>query len=262
MPSRARRLYFAYGSNLSLKQMAARCPESYYIGRAVLPDYRWQINQRGFANVIACPGFAVHGLVYELNDDDEARLDRSEGTASGAYAKALLGVVLHPAPRGWQLKTTTAAAEGGLRGWPGGDAERSARVVEGVLVYLSEQFVRRGSPRDEYVDRMNTGMRDAVMLGVPEAYFENVVRASIPDRPVLRRVPTPRVRELPRRPPSRAQSVGERDRVRSVSVEERDRGVWEREELRRRSWTPNFMARLYSGFAEGGDRAYRSERPY
>uniref|UniRef100_A0A0D2Y0V7 gamma-glutamylcyclotransferase n=1 Tax=Fusarium oxysporum (strain Fo5176) TaxID=660025 RepID=A0A0D2Y0V7_FUSOF len=58
-------LYFAYGSNLWLQQMASRCPESYYVGRAVLLDHRWQINSRGFANVIPCSGYNVHGLVYQ-----------------------------------------------------------------------------------------------------------------------------------------------------------------------------------------------------
>ncbi|KAK4151971.1 hypothetical protein C8A00DRAFT_16657 [Chaetomidium leptoderma] len=283
MSPRAPRLYFAYGSNLSLTQMATRCPGSYYIGRAVLPDHRWQINQRGYANVVACPGFTVHGLVYELNngdgndnnnnnDDDETRLDRSEGVHSGAYTKALLSVVLYPAPAAAQRRTRVVAKEGllfngsGSGGADGGERRRTASLQERVLVYLSEQFVRPGLPRDEYVDRMNRGIRDAVMMGVPEAYFENVVRASIPDRPP----PPP--------PPSRAQSVGrtrERPRPRSVSVsveEERDPPgvVWGREDPRRRSWTPNVLGWQYSGYVGGGRqvedrglyRIYHAERPY
>ena len=226
-----RRLYFAYGSNLSLAQMAKRCPASYYVGRAVLPDYRWQINQRGYANVVACPGSSVHGLVFQLGNDgdDEAHLDRSEGVRIGAKTKANLRVVLYTAPDGLQLKTRRVVQEGLLR-QPSREREWPPRFETDVLVYLSERFVRQGNPRDEYVDRMNTGVRDAVVLGVPEAYFDNAVRASVPRRPlpVVRRPTTPR-----------AQSAGWRDRPRPEAAEEGGypRG-WGRD-CRIRLWTPN-----------------------
>ncbi|KAK4130880.1 hypothetical protein BT67DRAFT_351019, partial [Trichocladium antarcticum] len=199
-------LYFAYGSNLALGQMAARCPGSSYVGRAVLPDYRWQINERGYANILPAAGSSVHGLVFELggldpssasasasasasSSSDEARLDRSEGVHSGAYAKALCAVVLYPARRA--VKTERAAARmeregdlvaGGIGGGGGGGGgwEGFPRVEEDVLVYLSDEFVRPGRPRDEYVDRMNDGVRDAVEMGVPAAYFTNVVREWVP----------------------------------------------------------------------------------
>ena len=85
-PPRAQTLYFAYGSNLGLEQMAKRCPESRYIGHARLPDFRWQINERGYANVVPEPGGYVEGLCYLLSPEDEARLDRSEGVPA-AYEK-------------------------------------------------------------------------------------------------------------------------------------------------------------------------------
>lgn len=89
-------LYFAYGSNLSLDQMRVRCPHSRYIGRARLPDYRWQINQRGFANVVPEPGSFVEGLCYILTFTDEARLDRNEGVPV-AYEKIYKEVEVFPA---------------------------------------------------------------------------------------------------------------------------------------------------------------------
>lgn len=88
---RSERLYFAFGSNMHLGQMAKRCPESRYIGTAKLHDYRFQINQRGFANVLPSPGDCVEGLVYLLNLTDEARLDKSEGVPT-AYQKCDLAV--------------------------------------------------------------------------------------------------------------------------------------------------------------------------
>lgn len=232
------RLYFAYGSNLALAQMASRCPASYYIGRAVLPDYQWQINERGYANVIARPGYSVHGLVYELLGDDEARLDRSEGVSSGAYAKALRTVMLHPAPLGAQVKTKKAVKEGLELG---GRPERPARLERNVLVYLSEVYVTWGRPREEYIDRMNNGLRDAMALGVPSAYFENAVRVSIPEPLMPRQAPAAWVGELSRRPPSRAQIVtGRSGRARSVSACDGSRSwVWESGDPRRQSWTPS-----------------------
>ncbi|KAH6849762.1 hypothetical protein B0I37DRAFT_96225 [Chaetomium sp. MPI-CAGE-AT-0009] len=192
------RLYFAYGSNLWLEQMATRCPSSYFIGRAILPDYRWQINERGVANVIPCPGRSVHGLVYELGGaDDERRLDRSEGVRTGAYAKAALPVVLHEAAPALQLRVPTMVQTGGAAATvaaarrrtailgverPSRLAEQPARLQPGVLVYLSEAYVQEGDPRDEYIDRMNRAMADAVTMGVPAEFFRNAVRQYIPDR--------------------------------------------------------------------------------
>ncbi|KAL6719421.1 hypothetical protein ACLMJK_003661 [Lecanora helva] len=66
--------------------MAERCPESRYIGTANLESYRFQINERGFANVVYSYGHHVEGLVYLLSRTDEERLDRTEGVPT-AYQK-------------------------------------------------------------------------------------------------------------------------------------------------------------------------------
>lgn len=92
---RSRSLYFAYGSNLQLKQMAKRCPDSQFQGRARLHNFRWQINDRGFANVIPDPNACVEGLVYLLSAEDEERLDRSEGVPT-AYQKKWTEVEFFP----------------------------------------------------------------------------------------------------------------------------------------------------------------------
>lgn len=93
---RSERFYFAFGSNLHLGQMAKRCPESRYIGTAKLHDYRFQINQRGYANVVSSPGDCVEGLIYLLSLTDEARLDKSEGVPT-AYQKRNLVIELFTA---------------------------------------------------------------------------------------------------------------------------------------------------------------------
>ncbi|KAF5548141.1 AIG2 family [Fusarium napiforme] len=181
MPDLPAQLYFAYGSNLWLQQMASRCPESYYVGRAVLMDHRWQINSRGFANVIPCSGYNVHGLVYQVSVDDEARLDRNEGVHSGAYTKSYHSVVLHEAVEDLQLPTRYLVQDGGLdkavnavrSGSRSHNPEEQGRIRSNVLVYLSSRHSQWGTARDEYIDRMNCGIRDAVTLGIPSDFFEN-----------------------------------------------------------------------------------------
>ncbi|CAG8982508.1 hypothetical protein HYALB_00002288 [Hymenoscyphus albidus] len=84
-------LYFAYGSNLHLTQMSHRCPQSRYLGTGTLPNYKWQINIRGYANIVPSPGDYVKGLCYLLSENDEAALDVNEGVP-WAYEKVWMGV--------------------------------------------------------------------------------------------------------------------------------------------------------------------------
>jgi len=167
--------------------MATRCPSSTFYGRAILPDYQWQINQRGVANIIPCAGSSVHGLIYRLDgtSDDEARLDRSEGVGAGYYTKKYLSMVVYRASEGKRLQMRRIVEElGGAEGMRSMERgkERAGRMESGVLVYASEGYVQRGEPREEYVGRMNLGIRDGVAMGIPRAYFENAVRGFIPDR--------------------------------------------------------------------------------
>ena len=84
------RLYFAYGSNLHVSQMAKRCPESTFVGKATLQGYRWQINQRGVANIVESDNIHVEGLLYSISKMDEKSLDRSESVSAGFYEKRKL----------------------------------------------------------------------------------------------------------------------------------------------------------------------------
>jgi gamma-glutamylcyclotransferase len=182
----SRQLYFAYGSNLWLGQMAARCPHSSYVGRAILVDYRWQTNERGYANVVPTSGYTVHGLIYELGAGDEARLDVYEGVSNGAYSKAYLPVILYKASATVRVPTRSFVEKGFSEQDIG--AENEACLYPGVLTYVSCDFIRDGRPHDEYIARMNFGIRDAIEMGVPEDFFENSVRAWIPKEPVNRHV--------------------------------------------------------------------------
>ncbi|EEH34624.1 hypothetical protein PAAG_05673 [Paracoccidioides lutzii Pb01] len=93
-------LYFAYGTHLSLSELASHCPSSRYIGHGHLHDHRWQIGQEGLANVIPNPGETVEGLCYLLDSDDEERLYEhscgGEGAEGYRYEKVVLAVKLFP----------------------------------------------------------------------------------------------------------------------------------------------------------------------
>ena len=75
----ARHIYFAYGSNLCVRQMARRCPDAIDPRRATLADHDWLINERGVATVEPLSGSEVHGVVWQLSDRDLATLDGAEG---------------------------------------------------------------------------------------------------------------------------------------------------------------------------------------
>ena len=72
-----RRLYIAYGSNLSVDQMAFRCPEARIVGKAILKG--WKLVFRTHADIEPCEGSEIPVLVWEINPLDERSLDRYEG---------------------------------------------------------------------------------------------------------------------------------------------------------------------------------------
>jgi phage replication-related protein YjqB (UPF0714/DUF867 family) len=76
---RASHIYFAYGSNLCVQQMALRCPDAVNPRSATLVDHDWLINERGVATVAPFGGSLVHGVVWQLSDHDLATLDSAEG---------------------------------------------------------------------------------------------------------------------------------------------------------------------------------------
>src|SRR3954453_23149386 len=78
-PVPLRHSYFAYGSNLSVEQMAVRCPDAINPRPATLDDHDWLINERGVATVDPFHGSQVHGVLWQVSDRDLAKLDSAEG---------------------------------------------------------------------------------------------------------------------------------------------------------------------------------------
>ena len=83
--------YIAYGSNLSVRQMAARCPEARVAGKAVLPD--WKLVFRLHATIEPEKRSVVPVLIWEISDRDEQHLDAYEGWPS-YYIKQDLDVTM------------------------------------------------------------------------------------------------------------------------------------------------------------------------
>lgn len=85
-------LYFAYGSNLSHTQMKSRCPDSTYVGMGVLQNYRWIVNQRGYANIVFCGDSGVQSQSQSHSDSDsdvgEEEEEDSQDGKNGKHGNA------------------------------------------------------------------------------------------------------------------------------------------------------------------------------
>lgn len=146
-----RTYYFAYGSNLWVHQMTARCPSTKLIGTAILPSYRWVISRRGYANVIPSILDECYGFIYAITVEDEAKLDRCEGVPI-SYQKVMLEVKVLD----------------------------DGRLLE-TLVYI-DPSTAEGVTQKEYVRRINNGLNDA--KEIPEAWVKRYIRPFIPKVPV------------------------------------------------------------------------------
>jgi gamma-glutamylcyclotransferase len=145
------KLYFAYGSNLWLKQMKDRCPSSKKVGTGILHSYKWGINPRRYANVCPSSSHVVYGIVYTLSSFDEAELDCREGVSLGYYEKKDLDVEL--------LST-----------------EKEASTIR-CLVYIDPKGLF--GPSGEYIDRINSGLKDA---NLPKEWVQQNIRPFVPDK--------------------------------------------------------------------------------
>ena len=90
-------LYFAYGSNLNLGQMAVRCPQAQLMERAVLEGYELAF-RCGVLTVLPKEDGRVDGLLWKVNAWDERALDRYEGYPH-LYTKELLPVQTDSGPQ-------------------------------------------------------------------------------------------------------------------------------------------------------------------
>ncbi|CAK4031869.1 Hypothetical predicted protein [Lecanosticta acicola] len=185
-------IYFGYGSNLWRHQMRQRCPTSKYLGIARLKGYRWIIYDRGYANIVEEAEQADHkeydythecwGLVYTLQRKDEERLDVNEGVPV-AYKKEWIECEFWPSSENAADAAAAENEENTTFRWSNGkpDTSKDPKRVD-MLVYINRDMTKETPPKEEYIYRMNMGIRDAVKEGMPEAYVEQVIRQFIPDK--------------------------------------------------------------------------------
>ncbi|WP_439575307.1 gamma-glutamylcyclotransferase family protein [Phreatobacter sp.] len=85
-------LYFAYGSNMNVAQMARRAPHARPLGIGRLDHHRLFFTCDGYAAVRFRRGASVYGVVWRIEARDVAALDRYEGVAEGWYVKRMVPV--------------------------------------------------------------------------------------------------------------------------------------------------------------------------
>jgi len=125
--------------------MKDRCPEHRLIGNGILRGYRWIITTRGYANVVKSSSDEVHGIVYEISESDENRLDKLEGVQTRDYLKEMLKIEIE-----------------------GENKE--------CLVYV-DPVQKEGKPKKEYIGRINKGVSDSKL---PSEYIDRYIRKFIP----------------------------------------------------------------------------------
>lgn len=81
------RRYFAYGSNMDAALMKKRCPQSKKQEKAKLSGYEFFINKRKYANVRQNKDKVVYGVIYNITEVDENKLDICEGVQYGTNTK-------------------------------------------------------------------------------------------------------------------------------------------------------------------------------
>jgi len=86
--------YFAYGSNLCIRQMNKRCPNNLKMGIGRLQGHRWIITNRGYANIVKSFDDEVWGVIYVISMQDEKKLDAYEGVETKCYKKENLEILI------------------------------------------------------------------------------------------------------------------------------------------------------------------------
>lgn len=150
---RSEKYYIAYGSNLSLEQMAVRCPHAVPVGTALIEGYEllFKGSKTGsYLTIEKNPEGSVPAAIWIISDDDEIRLDRYEGYPS-FYYKKILGVEMTPLSGGRQISVK-------------------------ALVYIMHEERDLGIPSQRYINICAEGYR---RFGFDLKYLEEALGKSI-----------------------------------------------------------------------------------
>lgn len=86
----SKNLYAAYAGDLCLSQMTYYCPTAQPIAKSWLHDFKLVFKgspKHAHATVIPAEGKAVPVIIWEISDQDEAALDKSNFVEYGYYTK-------------------------------------------------------------------------------------------------------------------------------------------------------------------------------
>ena len=87
-------LHFGYGSNLSIKSVQEDLnPNAKYVMKGFLPNYEvswpmWsETEQSGYSGIMEAPGDMVHGVLYEMTEQELIAMDNLEDCYKGDYRR-------------------------------------------------------------------------------------------------------------------------------------------------------------------------------
>jgi gamma-glutamylcyclotransferase (GGCT)/AIG2-like uncharacterized protein YtfP len=142
-------LYFAYGSNMLLERLAARCPSARRAGTAYASAVRltfWKSSKDGSGKAMLTASDSssiVYGALFELDEAELEELHRHEGAGAGYdYKKA------YPVFRD-------------------GGEQTSAAVYNAAASHIDQALV----PYDWYLALVIAGAKQS---GLPSDYVENI----------------------------------------------------------------------------------------
>ncbi len=147
-----KRYYIAYGSNLNIRQMQMRCPQSRIIGTSVIDDYELLFKGSKTGSYLTIEpkiGASVPVAVWEVTESDELALDRYEGFPD-FYYKAEMKLPI------------TGIRTGKVR-------------VRDVFVYIMHEDRPLGIPSDYYV---RTCLEGYASFGFDEEFLFTAVENS------------------------------------------------------------------------------------
>jgi gamma-glutamylcyclotransferase (GGCT)/AIG2-like uncharacterized protein YtfP len=97
--------YYGYGSNMSTRYLRDYCPGAQFVMKAALPNFHVEFRRYseglrgGISTVMEAPGEMVHGVVFEVSDEEIAELDVLENVPEGVYIRETF--LVHGEDGGW-----------------------------------------------------------------------------------------------------------------------------------------------------------------
>mgnify|MGYP000014430210 FL=1 len=158
------RYYFAFGRNVNHDVMLSdsRCPNSIFLGRALLKDYRFALDSKGYATVISNTGSNTIGVLWLVSPNDKLNLDRCEGVGRN--------------PPSYQENTKSIeTTDANLFGGP--------KHVDAFL-YVSNR--KLGTvPADGYIEQIIDGLSQSLYSAEDIGHYKNYLKSQSPKPPYV-----------------------------------------------------------------------------